>query len=251
MKKKIIVSLLVVATLILVTVAIYVIVLLYNRSNIVPRDTTTKKIQGPIVPIVISKVLVTFTAGSKEAEICWDTSVKGISNVDYGLSTDKILTSSTILTAEYLAKHCVTLNNLDASKTYIYKLNSYSQQGVGDTYTGIFSVQKPDNSYSEQITECIHQKPVATNANKEIIVEFNTSYSGTCNVNFGIDAKKYDQVGKPVETEKALIHNFVFDTSTITDDLYYSIECSVDFPLGPKSCRANELVSFCKFGNCN
>ena len=251
MKKKITITVFVVATLFLVTFAIYIIVLLYNKANVVPRDTTIKTVQGPIVPIEISKVLVTFNSGSTEAEICWDTSIKGISNVAYGLALEKMLTSSTNLTAEYLTKHCVTLANLNANKSYVYKLNTYSEQGMVDTYTGIFSVEKPDGSYSEAITQCINQKPVAINANKELIVEFNTSYLGTCDVNYGIDAKSYDLVGKPAETEKALIHSFVFDTATIIDNLYYSIECSVDFPEGPKSCWANQIVPFCKFGNCN
>ena len=251
MKKKIIISLLVFATLVLVTVAIYIIVLLYNRANVAPRDTTSKKTQGPIVPIEISKVIVTFPKGGTEAEICWETSAPGKSNVEYGLESENMLTLSTKLTTEYLSKHCITLPNLVANKSYLYKLYSVSEQGLADKYVGKFSSESLNNSYSGTLNECINLKPIAINAEKNLIAEFSTSYPSICEANYGINSKQYDQIGKPLETSKALIHSFDFDTSTITDDLYYSIVCSVDFPSGSKSCSVNEILPFCKFGNCN
>jgi hypothetical protein len=200
------------------------------------------------VEVVITNVSETFANDKKSIDVCWNTNIATLGYISYGLADGKIYTDITPWDVNYATYHCRNIANLETNTTYIYKITARSQAGKQKEHADDFGVKldKP-----VVVEDCITPNQNATDINHNVIVSFKTSYEAVCKVKYGDKQDSLSFFGAPLEETKIKLHQNTLNTNIFSTDLYYEIDCSVAYPDGDKICKKADLVSLCKFADCD
>jgi hypothetical protein len=228
------------------TVVPSVIVYVSNTPYIIrPTPTVLAK------EVIISNLTKTLNEADKSVKICWDTNINTIGYISFGLVSDNLFTNITSWENSYGVEHCITINNINTKEKYIFKITSVSEQSKEKTLQDTFGTKITDIPVLPETGECITVKPYAINAHKDILIQYTTPHKATCSVMFG---EKTDDLlfrATPFETTSILNHDATLSTKLFSQNLYYEINCNVEFPSGAKACSKTDLIPYCKFGDCN
>jgi chitodextrinase len=88
-----------------------------NQAQATTPDLTFSFTSGPVVSV----------KGATSATVSWSTSKPGNGAVDYGLTT---AFGSSVGDSAFLGSHTVTLSNLQAGKTYYFRVKSVTPDGT-------------------------------------------------------------------------------------------------------------------------
>ncbi|MEO6728802.1 MAG: LamG-like jellyroll fold domain-containing protein [Candidatus Dojkabacteria bacterium] len=160
-------------------------------------------------------------------EICWTTNVPSKGSVDYGLASNGIYTDSTPVEDSYSTSHCITIDNLEAGQTYIFRVNSVAESSKSSRSVYAYSLEKGETVGVVETTDFIslEERPYAFNSNGQALLKYLTIEDATCKVDYGLEA---NDLPFSSEFSDGTNHSSVIDLNNADGvrDIYFKVICS-------------------------